>query len=130
MVFKTKRNTAIKVYNLKEGYERERDVYLRLKERNIQSIRGLTIPRIMRWDDNLYVFEMSVVHVPCMIDFGGAYIDNPPGHMVRDELWREGKAEEFGDNWEEAQRVIREFEHRAGIWLSDVNTGNIKFSPK
>ena len=48
--------------------------------------------------------------------------------MVRDEIWREQKKEEFGNNWEEAQAVIREVEHRADIWLADVNTGNIKFS--
>lgn len=121
-------NTAIKVYDLEQGYKRERDIYNRLKDRKIQSIRGLSIPRIINWDDSLYVFEMSVVHVPCIIDFGGAYLDSAPDHMSRDEFWLEQKAEEFGKNWKEAQAVIREIEHRADIWLADVNTGNIKFT--
>ena len=81
----------------------------------------------MNWDDDLNIFEMSVVHVPCVIDFGGAYLDNPPQHMIRDEEWLREKAEEFADNWEEAQAVVRELEYRAGIYLSDVNSGNIKF---
>lgn len=87
MVFLTERNSAVKVYNLKQGYERERDIYKRLLDRDIKSIRGLMIPRIKYWEDNLYVFEMSVVHVPCMLDFGGAYLDNAPEHMTRDEHW-------------------------------------------
>ena len=128
VVYKTLHNTAIKAYALREGYRRERDVYARLKERNISSIRGLSIPRIVNWNDSLLVFEMSIVQVPCIIDFGGAYLDTPPPHMHRDELWHEQKAEEFGENWAEAQAVIKEIEYRAGIWLADVNTGNIKFS--
>lgn len=127
-MYKTQHNTAIKVYDLKQGYQRERDVYKRLKERDIRSIRGLSIPRIVNWDDTLYVFEMSVVHVPCVIDFGGASLDSPPDHMIRDEIWKNQKAEEFGNNWQEAQAVIMEIEYRADIWLADVNTGNIKFS--
>jgi hypothetical protein len=90
----------------------------------------MSIPRIVSWDNNLFVFEMSVVHVPCVIDFGGAYLDTAPDHMSRDQIWLEQKAEEFGGNWEEAQAVIRELEYRAGIWLADVNTGNIKFTKR
>jgi hypothetical protein len=85
------------------------------------------IPRILHWEDSLLTFEMSIVHVPCVIDFGGAYLDHAPDHMKRDEFWLESKQEEFGKNWEEAQAIIRELEYRADIWLSDVNTGNIKF---
>ena len=127
MVFLTSRNTAIKVYNLREGYFRERNIYRRLKDRGIESIQGFTIPRIESWDDRLLLFEMSVVHVPCILDFGGAHLDNAPEHMKRDQTWLAEKSEEFGDNWEAAQSIIREIEHRADIWLSDVNTGNIKF---
>ena len=126
IVYKTLHNTAIKVHALERNYRRERDVYIRLKERDIQSVRGLMIPRIVNWDDVLSVFEMSIVHVPCLLDFGGAYLDIPPEHMVRDKVWRQEKAEEFGDNWDEAQAVIREIEHLAGIYNVDVKTGNIK----
>ena len=71
---------------------------------------------------------MSIVHVPCMLDFGGAYLDNCPEHLlIRDEEWEVDKKEEFGDNWEEAKAIIREIEIRANIWLADINTGNIKF---
>ena len=127
MVFETKRKTAIKVYDLEEGYQRECAVYRRLKERNIDTLRGLTIPRLEKYDDSLFVIEMSIVHIPCIIDFGGAYLDHPPQHMLRDEEWEQQKSEEFGAHWEEAKAVIREIEYRANMWLADVNTGNIKF---
>ena len=87
----------------------------------------MSIPRIVGWDDELLTFEMSIVHVPCVIDFGGAYLDTPPDHMTRDAIWETQKSEEFGENWERAKSVIREIEHRVDIWLADINTGNIKF---
>ena len=34
VVYQTNTNTAIKVYDLLSGYERERNIYLRLKERS------------------------------------------------------------------------------------------------
>jgi hypothetical protein len=62
-----------------------------------------------------------------MLDFGGAYLDYLPEHLNRDDVWFKDKQIEFGDNWEEAMSVIREIEHRADLWLADINTGNIKF---
>ena len=70
---------------------------------------------------------MSIVHVPCVLDFGGAYLDTPPDHMIRDENWQTEKSEDFGEYWEKAQAVIREIEFKANIYLADVNSGNIKF---
>jgi hypothetical protein len=82
----------------------------------------------MDWDDELFILEMSIVHVPCVLDFGGAYLDKSPDHLVeRNEEWESEKREEFGKNWEEAKIIIREIEQRADMWLADINTGNIKF---
>ena len=128
VVFRTAHNTALKVYGLSEGYFRERRVYLRLRERKIQEIQGLSIQRIVNWDDELYAFEMTIVAVPCLLDFGGAYVDRQPEHMLRDEAWHDSKMEEFADTWLKAQSVIKELEYRAEIFLADVNPGNIKFA--
>lgn len=128
VVYQTNRNSAIKIYNLQHGYIRERDIYIRLKERMIDLIRNFKVPRIMNWSDEHFILEMSIVHVPCILDFGGAYLDFPPQHFLnRDEEWETEKAIEFGTNWEEAKAIIREIEQRADIWLADINTGNIKF---
>lgn len=128
VVYQTRTNTAIKVYDLSSGYFRERDIYMRLRERLIDSVRKFKIPRILNWNNELLVLEMSIVHVPCMLDFGGAYLDDCPEHLlIRDEEWEIDKKEEFGEHWEEAKAIIREVEVRADIWLADINTGNIKF---
>lgn len=127
IVYQTSNRTAIKVYDQEIGYKRERNVYTRLKERNIFKIKNSIIPRILNFDDFLLIIEMSIVHVPCVLDFGGAYLDNNPEHVNRDVEWFEVKREEFGKNWEEAQEIVRELEYRADIILGDVNIGNIKF---
>lgn len=128
IVYQTSVNTAIKVYDLFDGYARERDVYFRLKRRSLDCIRSFKIPRILDSDDNLFILEMSIVHTPCILDFGGAYLDDIPGHIqLRDEEWELSKKEEFGENWDEAKAIIKEIEFKADIWLVDINTGNIKF---
>ncbi len=124
IVYQSNRNTALKIYDLSSGYYRERDIYKRLRDRKIDSINEFKIPRILEWNDELLILEMSIVHVPCILDFGGAYIDKAPEHFsLRDEEWEKQKGEDFGANWEEAKIIIREIEQRADIWLADINTG-------
>ncbi|MCB0333094.1 MAG: hypothetical protein KDD55_06315, partial [Bdellovibrionales bacterium] len=129
IVLKTEHNTALKVYELEKGYQREKAVYKRLHERNIFSVNRMSIPRIVHWEDDLLAFEMSIVHVPCILDFGGAYVDIAPDHFNRNEEWFTEKREEFGKHWGDAEKVIREIEFKADIILVDVNPGNIKFPP-
>src|SRR4051794_12047274 len=52
--------SAIKVHERGPDYLRERDVYLRLRERGIVSIRGCRVPRLLQQDDDLWVLEMTV----------------------------------------------------------------------
>lgn len=129
IVFQTGNLTAIKVHHLETGFQREVEIYERLTRRGISSVRGLAIPRFVDSSHPILTFEMSTVHVPCMLDFGGAYLDDAPLHLDRSESWNAEKAEEFGSNWAEAKAVLREIEYVAGIWMADVNTGNIRFSP-
>ena len=109
------------------GYKREQSVYRRLEQRNIFSVRNFTIPRVSNFDDDLLIIEMSIVHTPCVLDFGGAYVDEYPEYAERDEDWMNEKKNLFGDNWDEAMSIIRELEFKASICLGDIHTGNIKF---
>lgn len=127
VVFKITHGKAIKVHHLESGYIRERDAYLRLRERGIREIQGMQIPRFEGYDNSRLILEMSVVHIPCILDFGGAYLDHPPPHLQRDDEWFESKQDEFGENWKKAYSVIAELEARSDMWLVDVNPGNIKF---
>ena len=99
MVFKTVQNTALKVHSREEAYQREVGVYRRLTKRKVTSIRGLQIPRFLNSDDQLFALEMSIVHVPCVLDFGSTYLDHPPEHLLRDESWMNEKEEDFGTDW-------------------------------
>lgn len=125
IVFSTSRQSAIKVHERDVSYERERDVYLRLRKRGIVEVRGLRVPQLVNLDDERRIIEMTVVSRPFLLDFAGAYVDRPPNYPpeVMDE-WRKEKEEQFGGDWAEVERVLWELE-KMGIYLADVNPGNI-----
>ncbi len=70
--------SAIKVHRREPDYQRERDVYLRLKELGLTAIRGCRVPQLLAYDDSLGLLEMTVVSRPFVLDFAGAYLDEPP----------------------------------------------------
>lgn len=127
IVFESAQNTAVKVHARYQGYRQERDVYLRLKEKNIFKACGLNIPRITNWSDELLVLEISIVQPPFLLDFGGAYLDYLPEHASASDEWRQEKIEQFGEKWEAVQAVLRELAFIAGVFIADVNPGNIRF---
>src|SRR5262245_30501193 len=93
-------NVAIKVHRSREGHERERDVYLRLKEAGVVEILGFNVPQFIRCDDELMVIEMTIVSRPFVLDFAGAYLDSPPKFSA--EIWSEWEAEkrdQFETRW-------------------------------
>jgi len=84
--------TALKVHEGEPAYFRERDVYLRLRGRGITAIRGCNVPELIDFDDQLLLIEMTVVIRPFVLDFGGAYLDQPvefPEEVLAD--WRAEK---------------------------------------
>ncbi len=119
--------SAIKVHERQRYYLQERDVYLRLKARGVDTIRGCRVPRLLGYDDSLWVLEMSIVTRPFVLDFAGAYLDRPPD-FSDDVLadWRAEKQEQFGPRWPEVQAILRDLE-AFGVFMADVNPGNISF---
>ncbi len=119
---------AIKVHEREESYCRERDVYLRLRDHGISQIRGFHVPRLLRYDNELWVVEMEIVTRPFVLDFADAYLDQPPDYP--DEVlaeWRTEKQEQFGDRWREVELILLSLK-RYGVYLVDVSPGNIAFS--
>jgi hypothetical protein len=119
--------SAAKVHERGRDYARERDVYLRLGEHGVRTIRGCRLPRLIRFDDELWVVEMSIVARPFVLDFAGAFLDNAPDfseEVLAD--WEAEKREQFGRRWPEARAILRELES-FGIFMIDVNPGNISF---
>ena len=127
IVFSTDCQSAIKILRYEALYQRERDVYLRLRERNAFVMVGFDVPRLLRHDDELWVVEMSIVSPPFVLDFAGAYLDQRPDYEeeVLNE-WRAEKREQFGNRWPEVVTVMAGFA-RLGIYLADVKPGNMEF---
>jgi hypothetical protein len=118
-------STAMKVHERESPYVRERNVYRRLTKHDISDIRGCKIPRLIEYDDDLWVLEMEVVTRPFVLDFAGAYLDHPPdyGDEVLDD-WRAAKEEQFGDSWPEVEAILWSLKC-LGIHLVDVSPNNI-----
>lgn len=124
-VYSTNWNTAIKVFEYEKLYRRERDIYLRLTELKLCEVCGCQIPGLIDFDDELAIVEIDIVQPPYVLDFAGAYLDDPPDYPenVYQEWW-EDKAEQFGDDWDLVQSIMATLAGR-GIYLADVKPGNI-----
>ncbi|MGE0760628.1 MAG: hypothetical protein AB7O38_26690 [Pirellulaceae bacterium] len=61
LVYSTTTRSAIKVYRHGELYENERNVYFRIRDRELKSVEGFHIPKLLHWSDEHWVIEMSIV---------------------------------------------------------------------
>ena len=126
-VYATDRQSAIKVFQHERLYQRERDIYLRLQERGVDQMLGFKIPRLIGYDHDLWVVEMTIVSPPFVLDFAGAYLDQKPDYPPEVmEEWRAEKAEQFGERWSKVQALMWGFS-KLGVYLADVKPGNIEF---
>lgn len=122
-----RRRTAVKALERERFYLRERNVYLRFMEQSVTYIRGAAVPELLGYDNQLWVIEMTIVSRPFVLDFAGAYLDQPPDYS--DEVladWRAEKQEQFESRWPEVQAILRSLESY-GVFMADVNPGNISF---
>ncbi len=126
-VWKTSRQSAIKVFERESNYIRERDCYKRLKSRGVSEIDGFEIPRLIDFDDMFLVVEMGIVSPPFLLDFGKAYLDQVPDfspEVMAD--WEQQQEEYFGDHWPRVRSALYSLQ-RLGIYYQDIRPGNIMF---
>lgn len=119
--------TALKLHYHEASFQREWSVYRRLSEKAVVRVAGFNVPRLERVDPALLALEMSIVRRPYVLDFAGAWLDEPPDFS--EEVWRDWrceKVEQFGKRWPTVQRVLEEF-RSLDIHLLDVSPGNIAF---
>src|SRR5207247_2548812 len=97
-------------------------------ELEISLIRGSHVPELIRYDDELWAIEMTMVTRPFVLDFAGAWLDRAPDFS--DEVmadWRAEKREQFGEKWPEVQAIVAILAGY-GIHLIDVTPNNISFA--
>ena len=85
------------------------------------------VPQLIDYEDELLAIEMTIVSPPFCLDFGGAYLDRPPDYSAEVwEDWRRMKSEAFENDWPTVENILAEFK-TFGIFIADLNPGNIKF---
>jgi hypothetical protein len=93
----------------------------------VNSVSGFKVPRLVIYDDKLWIVEMTVVSPPFILDFAGAYLDKkPPFAEEQWQQWEEEKAEIFEEKWPQVKSAMSRF-RRYGIYLNDVKHGNVMF---
>jgi hypothetical protein len=68
--------SAIKAFNAREFYFRERAAYERLREAGVSEVLGFHVPQLIRLDNDLHVIEMTIVTRPFVLDFAGLTLTN------------------------------------------------------
>jgi hypothetical protein len=127
IVWRTGRKTALKIHRFRSRYARERDVYLRLRDRSLRRLAGFHIPLLIDYDDSCLALELLIVDRPFILDFAEAGLDTPIGELD-DPAWVAEKARKYGRDWPEVLRLLNAL-RQYGIFFRDVHLGNISLRP-
>jgi hypothetical protein len=93
----------------------------------VTELLGFRVPKLLRFDDNLQIIEMTIVTPLFVLDFAGARLDVPP--EFPDEVWEQWeteKVEQFGPRWPEVRAVLAALDD-LDIYVLDVSPRNIMF---
>jgi hypothetical protein len=124
-VWETTRKTALKILRQPEVYAVEVECYKRFLARNVTSIHGFAVPRLIDFDNELLAIEMDVIQPPRILDFGKVTLDRAPDFSEQTMAdWREQQAELWEDHWPTIQRILAAL-RVMGIYYSDPNPYNI-----
>ena len=128
-VWSSEYGSAIKAFERDENYEKELECYQRLDRANISEINGLAVPRLIGFDDEKRIVEMTIVQEPYILDFGKVYLDQPPPYANDPHIieWHEAKIlRDFGPNATQVFMVLHHL-RTMGIYYADPHCRNICF---
>lgn len=129
-VWRTSHQTAVKAFELERTYQRELAAYRRLSEHNMRRLHGFFVPLIVGHDDDLLVIEMTIVQPPFLLDFGKAYVDQPPPYWDDPQLMENARlewSELFDERWPEVEALLQALQ-MIGVYYVDPRPGNIVFA--
>ena len=119
----------MKVLERQHNYLLERECYQRLLTAHVSNLRGFAVPKLVDFDDDLLVVEMTIVSPPFLLDFGKVHLDRRPEFSAETLAeWRESMQELLEKNWPEVRLLLAALE-RYGIYYLDAKPGNIMFAP-
>lgn len=116
---------ALKIQASARDYQRERDCYRRLQEKDVTMLAGFHVPVLIRHDDEARAIEMTIVTRPFVVDFAQVCLDFPPDFSP--EVWVEAHERwktSYGDDWPRVRGLLATMED-LGIYYLDVHRGNI-----
>jgi hypothetical protein len=123
-VWKTNRETAVKVFDRIKNFNREIACFKKLMERDVYEVAGFTVPRLIDFDPEFLVIEMSIVSPPYLLDFGKSWMTRPDYTSEQWAEYEEEKSSLFDGNWELVQSALSALK-RYGIWYVDPTPNNI-----
>ena len=124
----TNEETAIKVFERHENYNRELACYERLLESDTSYLDDFSVPSLIDQDFELLAIEISIVRPPYLLDFGKSYLDKPPDfspEVLAD--WEAEKSALFEPGqWDQVKSLIGQL-RSLGIYYFDAKPANIAF---
>ena len=122
--------SALKAFHHQRNYLDKLESYQRLRAADIHELSGFAVPKLIGFEDELQVIEMSIVQPPYLLDFGKVYFDRPPTDIYDSRQLKEAEnyaKQLFGNQWPDVAGLLYTLRERFGIWYVDPKPANISF---
>jgi len=129
LVYSTNQESVLKCLRYERLYLNERNVYQRLAQTELEDIAGFNVPKLICFDDSLWIVEIQIVVPPFVLDFAGASLDQQSrifAEMSEEDHqeWLDSRMEMYGDDWPQVETLLAHL-RKHKIFLTDVKPGNI-----
>jgi hypothetical protein len=129
-VLKTDRTSALKKLRTLELYRRELRAYKLLDELSIAELEGFSLPRLLGYDEEALLIEMTIVTPPYLLDFASTHDEVEMEFLAfTDEIWAEREqhwADVFGDQWPRVRTLRNTFLRLTGLTYLDPSKNNVR----
>jgi hypothetical protein len=88
---------------------------------------GFAVPKLVAFNLEMQVIEMTIVEPPFLLDFAQSKLDTPEDFPNALNEWWERLAEDFGDRLSVVQNLFYTLISRYGIYYYDLAPRNVNF---